>query len=65
MGLHFKAALSPKIQVVFAHRRLPMGKKKNSLCVLRASVVKITLVLIIIFLFQSPLSAKREHRELF
>jgi hypothetical protein len=24
----------------FAHRRLPMGKKKNILCVLRVSVVK-------------------------
>jgi hypothetical protein len=63
MGLHFKAVLSPKLQVFFAHRRLPMGKKKNSLCVLRASVVKISLILIIIFLLPSLLSAKREHPE--
>ena len=40
-----------------------MGKKKNSLCVLRASVVKISLILIIIFLLPSLLSAKREHPE--
>jgi len=29
-----------RAQVFFAHRRLPMGKKKNILCVLRVSVVK-------------------------
>jgi hypothetical protein len=75
MELHFKTALSPKLQVVFTHRRLLMGKEKNGLCVLRASglprrsfqkrsrVVKITLILIIIFIFPSLLLAKREHPE--
>ena len=32
----------------FAHRRLPMGKKKNLLCVLRASVVKNVTVTILL-----------------
>jgi hypothetical protein len=99
-ALHFNAALSPKLQVVFAHRRLsrhslatadlPMGKKnplrrtvssvpharhharsclawqagaskkRREAC---GSVVKITLILIIVFLLPSLLSAKREHPE--
>ena len=63
MELHFKTALSPKLQVVFTHRRLLMGKEKNGLCALRASVVKITLILIIMFIFPSLLLAKREHPE--
>ena len=36
----------PKAQVFFAYRRLPMGKNKNILCVLRVSVVKKILRLI-------------------
>jgi len=31
--------LSPNVKTFFAHRRLPMGKKKSKLRVLRASVV--------------------------
>jgi hypothetical protein len=31
---------SPKVQIFFDHRRLPMGKKIKILCVLRVSVVK-------------------------
>ena len=35
--------LSPQGQVVFVHRRLPMGKKDKTLCVLCDSAVSIPL----------------------
>jgi hypothetical protein len=35
--------LAPQGSALFAHRRLPMGKKRKTLCDLRASVVKYTI----------------------
>ena len=58
MNMHFKAALSPKLQFVLRAPRPPCEQGEAG-----GSVVKISLILIIIFLAPSPLSAKREHPE--
>ena len=39
-GLPFVLITASQSNVLFAHRRLPMGKKRKKLCVLRASVVR-------------------------
>ena len=38
--LQFAIIPASQSSVLFAHRRLPMGKKRKTLCELRASVVK-------------------------
>ncbi len=39
-GLPFVLITASQSSVLFAHRRLPMGKKRKTLCDLSASVVK-------------------------